>query len=66
MRAYLRMWQKRFRARNLTVKSFERAYAKRSGVTVGLLHEYGRYGKPCDCDEDICDGWQMAHRSDDT
>lgn len=40
-------------------QEFESAYAARSLVTVESLHEHGRYGYPCDCGEDVCEGWQM-------
>ena len=40
-------------------EEFESQYAQRSGVTVEWLHKYGRYGIPCDCGEDYCEGWQM-------
>lgn len=48
-----------------TVEQFEQEYAERSGVTVELLHAHGRYGKPCNCGDDECEGWQMAHADDD-
>lgn len=62
MTRYIRMWVRRLRARNLTAGSFERAYSRRSGVSINSLREHGRYVAPCDCDEDICDGWEMAFR----
>jgi hypothetical protein len=40
--------------------AFERAYAERSGVTVEWLHERGEEVRPCVCDWDDCQGWQMA------
>lgn len=45
----------------MTADEFERGYAERSGVTVEWLHENGREVRPCDCDNDVCEGWQMAH-----
>ncbi len=36
---------------------FERQYAERSGVTVEQLRALGRIVIPCDCGEDICQGW---------
>jgi hypothetical protein len=45
----------------MTKDEFEQGYAARSGVTVEWLHAHGREGRPCDCGEDGCDGWQMAH-----
>jgi len=55
------MWLRHLKARVLTKGAFERAYAQRSHVTVEFLHQHRRVGKPCDCREDGCDGWQMAH-----
>jgi hypothetical protein len=45
----------------MTEAEFADAYAKRSGVTVAWLRERGREVRPCDCGEDDCEGWQMAH-----
>jgi hypothetical protein len=50
--------------RHGTVGAFERRYAKRSGVTVEWLHDHGRYGAPCNCGDDLCEGWQMTHYED--
>jgi hypothetical protein len=44
-----------------TVEEFENWYAASSHVSVDFLHEHGRYGRPCDCGDEICTGWQMAH-----
>jgi|GEM_PF-1354119 hypothetical protein len=49
----------------LTVEEFERAYAERSGTTVAKLHAWGRYGEPCDCGDDLCEGFQMTHAWED-
>lgn len=46
------------------IEQFERAYAGRSGVTVDFLHQHGRFGAPCDCDEPDCEGFQMMHLRD--
>ena len=43
------------------IQKFEQEYADRSGVTVDWLHAHGRRGALCDCGDDICDGFQMAH-----
>jgi len=40
---------------------FEAGYAERSRVTVEWLHANGQFGVPCDCDDEQCRGWQMAH-----
>ena len=45
-------------------EEFESQYAQRSGVTVEWLHKYGRYGIPCTCGEDYCEGWQMTYLED--
>ena len=47
----------------MTKDEFEKGYAKRSGVTVEWLHNHNRFGAPCDCGEDECNGWQMKHIS---
>jgi hypothetical protein len=51
--------------RAATVEEFEEQYAQRSGVTVEWLHENGRYGAPCDCGDDACEGFQMARYVDE-
>ncbi len=40
-------------------------YAKRAGVTVEWLRDHGQEVSRCDCGEDICEGWQMAHVRED-
>lgn len=45
--------------------AFEQRYAADSGMTVEQLHYYGRFGAPCDCGEDGCEGWQMSHAHED-
>lgn len=45
----------------MTREEFEQGYAERSGVSVEWLREHGREARPCDCGEDICEGWQMVH-----
>lgn len=44
----------------LTAEEFERQYAERSGVTVEALRgpPWNRVVRPCDCGEDVCQGWQ--------
>ena len=49
----------------MTRYEFEAAYAARSGITVERLHQAGRYAEPCDCGDDICEGWAMGHQHDD-
>lgn len=44
-----------------TADEFAREYAARSGVTVDWLREHGREARPCDCGDEMCEGWQMAH-----
>jgi hypothetical protein len=43
----------------VTLEEFERGYADRSGLTVENLHAYGRRGRPCRCEQEGCEGWQM-------
>ena len=50
---------------SITAEEFALTYAERSGVTVEWLKENGREVRPCDCGDEMCEGWQMAHvRSD--
>lgn len=49
---------------DLTKESFEALYAARSGITVEELHGLGRFAIPCDCEEDICEKWQMLTRDE--
>lgn len=44
-----------------TRTEFEAAYASRSGVTVQFLHAHGRSAEPCECDDEMCEGWAMGH-----
>lgn len=44
----------------LTAEQFEQAYAERSGRTVESLRAAGRVVRPCDCGENICEGWQYV------
>lgn len=48
----------------MTKDEFERQYAERSGTTVDFLRSIGRLAEPCNCGEDECQGWQMAHREE--
>lgn len=43
-----------------TAEQFEREYAQRSAVTVEYLRETGRVVQPCDCHDEICEGWKMG------
>jgi len=44
-----------------TREEFAKAYAERSGITVGWLRENGREAMPCDCDYEGCAGWKMGN-----
>lgn len=48
----------------MTADEFEAAYAARSGLTIPRLRKLGRVVKPCDCGEEICDGWQSVNAAD--
>ena len=61
----VRMWWRRLKSGLLTASLFERAYARRSGVTVAVLHERGRRPRPCDCGDKTCDGWRMGYGDED-
>lgn len=43
-----------------TAEEFEQQYAERSGITVEQLRSMGRIVAPCDCAEDICEGWRST------
>jgi hypothetical protein len=45
-------------------EKFFKQYAKRSGVTVAQLREWGQEVFPCDCDHEICEGWQVRNKKD--
>ncbi len=44
----------------MTAEEFERQYAERSGITVEQLRKMGRIVVPCDCDYELCEGWQST------
>lgn len=46
-------------------EEFEQQYAERSGITRDELHNIGRVAIPCDCGEEICEGWQMIQQDGD-
>jgi hypothetical protein len=46
------------------IEAFERAYAERSNMTVERLHAWGRFGAPCDCGDESCEGFQMLYMRD--
>ena len=46
----------------LTAAEFEAEYARRSNVTVKTLHWLGRFAEPCDCGEEICEGWALGYQ----
>lgn len=43
-------------------QAFEERYARDSNLTVEVLHQYGRFAEPCDCDYSECEGWRMGHQ----
>lgn len=45
----------------ITREQFEENYARLSGITIEWLREHGREARPCDCDYEGCEGWQMAY-----
>jgi hypothetical protein len=50
----------------MTRDQFTAAYAANSGITVDQLHALGRHAEPCDCGDDMCVGWMMAHDDSET
>jgi hypothetical protein len=49
----------------LTREQFEVRYVANSNLTIAHFRAWGRYVEPCDCGDEICDGWQMGHQYDD-
>jgi len=48
----------------MTKEEFEQGYAERSGKTVEAIKTiYGLEAIPCDCGEEICQGWQMISKN---
>ena len=45
----------------MTKDEFERAYAKRSACSLDELEMHGRVAVLCNCGDEMCEGWQMAH-----
>jgi hypothetical protein len=45
-------------------RAFALGYAARSGISLLDLETHGRVALPCDCGDEICDGWQMGYASD--
>ena len=43
------------------IRRFEQNYASRSGVTVEFLWKNGREVRSCKCNDESCEGLQMAH-----
>lgn len=48
-----------------SVGEFEEQYAARSSMTVAELHSWGRYGEPCSCGDESCEGFAMGHQWSD-
>jgi len=46
----------------MTKDEFEQSYADYKGVTVEWLHEQGQYAAPCNCNLELCAGWEMTQR----
>ena len=46
--------------KRLSFTEFAEQYAAGSGVTVEWLKAHGREVRPCNCDYEGCEGWQMA------
>jgi len=45
----------------VTKEEFEKGYAERSNVTIEWLRERHREAVPCDCGDELCQGWQMIN-----
>lgn len=59
------MQEREANAQREAVRNFELAYAERSALSVEDLHRMGRWGAPCDCGEEGCEGFQMLHEPED-
>lgn len=47
-------------------EEFERAYAGRSGISVEHGESLGIFpAVPCDCGEDLCEGWRRRYEDDE-
>lgn len=46
-------------------RAWAEAFAARSGVTVEWLRAHGREVRRCDCEDVLCEGFQMAHVCED-
>ncbi len=46
----------------IPIRDFERQYAERCQMTWAALRRLGRVTRPCRCDYDGCEGWQMLSR----
>ncbi len=50
----------RYKAVKISALHFELNYAKRSGLSVKELRALGRIVAPCDCDDELCEGWRST------
>lgn len=46
----------------ISAEEFERRYAERGGMTVEKLRSLGRVVAPCECGDELCEGWQSISR----
>jgi hypothetical protein len=46
----------------VSAEVFEQEYAERSDTTVEELRGLGRVVRPCDCEDETCEGWQSVSR----
>ena len=44
----------------MTKEEFEKSYAEKSNMTVEELRELGVTIEPCDCEDELCHGWQAV------
>lgn len=44
----------------MTALEFEKAYARRSGITVQELRQLGRIVRLCNCGSEDCEGWKST------
>jgi hypothetical protein len=48
----------------ITKKEFIEKYCERSDMAYKVMLKYKRMAAPCNCDEPMCQGWQMVNVED--
>jgi hypothetical protein len=45
--------------KKITQTEFIKQFCENSDITEKELNELGKFAFPCDCDEEVCQGWEM-------